>query len=104
MWPHKDGSPLQGGLPAAREFTTPVRAWRAWAARVSEGQRTASFKWVALRLEGPGAEPPGKDFNAFRTSSTLKVGAGGHCKGGMGLRVFGQQFLHDFRRGGGKVS
>ena len=92
-----------GALPTARKFTTLVRAWRAWAARMGEGQRTASLRWVALRLEEPGAEPPGKDFNAFRTSSTLKIGTWGHC-GARELRVFGKHFLHDFRRDGGKAS
>ena len=32
------------------------------------GQRTASFKWLALRPVGPGAYPKGKDLRQLRST------------------------------------
>ena len=43
----------------------------------------ASFRWLARRFDGPGAEPLGKDFGAFRTQVSETVGKGGVGEGGI---------------------
>ena len=86
--------------PANRSLTTPERARIAWAVRSGEGHRTASFRWFARRLDGPGAEPVlsewclsrcphpeplGKDFKAQRTSWSKMLSREGVGFGGMGV-------------------
>ena len=70
--------------PASRSLTTPERSRIARAARSGEGHRTASCRWFACRLEGPGAEPLGKDFKALRTSWSEMLGGEGVRSGGIG--------------------
>ena len=82
--PQRCGITSCGARPAARSLTTPKRARIAWAARSGEGHRTASFRWFARRLYGPGAEPLGKDFKALRTSWSEMLGGEGVGSGGMG--------------------
>ena len=41
-------------------------------------------RWFARRLDGPGAEPLGKDFKARRTSWSEMLGGEGVGSGGMG--------------------
>ena len=62
--PQRCGITSCGARPAAGSLTTPKRARIAWAERSGEGHRTASFRWFARKLYGPGAEPLGKDFKA----------------------------------------
>ena len=99
--PQKCGITSCRARPANRSLTTPERARIAWAARSGEGHRTASFRWFARRLDGPGAEPVlsewclsrcshpeplGKDFKAQRTSWSEMLGGEGVGFGGMGGR------------------
>ena len=51
---------------------------------MGEGQKTASFRWLALRLEGPGAVPLGKDCKALTTSNSETRTAGGTGVEGIG--------------------
>ena len=44
----------------------------------------ASFRWLALRPEGPGAVPLGKDCKALTISSSKMRTAGGTGEDGMG--------------------
>ena len=99
--PQRCGITSCGARPAARSLTTPKRARIAWAARSGEGHRTASFRWFARRLYGPGAEPLGKDFKALRTSWSEMLyrwrGSGvwwDGRRGGMGM--FCQHLFHNF--------
>ena len=75
--PQRCGITCCGARPALKSLTTPARARIAWSARSGEGHETASFRWFARRLDGPGAEPPGKDFSALRTSWSEMLGGGG---------------------------
>ena len=54
------------------------------ASRSGEGHRTVSFRWLARRLDGPGAEPLTKDFKALRISWSEMSGGEGVESGGMG--------------------
>ena len=81
--PQRCGITCCGARPALKSLTTPARARIAWSARSGEGHETASFRWFARRLDGPGAEPPGKDFSALRTSWSKMLGGGGVGSGGM---------------------
>ena len=53
-------------------------------ARSGEGQKTASLKWLALKLDGPGAEPLGNDFRALMTSTSATWTGGGAGAVGVG--------------------
>ena len=76
---------MDGTSPAPIRLITSSRARRALLARSGEGQNTASLKSVGLKLDGPGAEPLGKDLAVICTG----VGAGG--MGGLGM--LGQHLL-----------
>ena len=60
-----------GGGGGKEGLTTPNRARRALLARSGEGQNTASLKWLGLGLDGPGAEPLGKDLRTLMTPSAV---------------------------------
>ena len=62
----------------------------AWAARSGQGYHTASLRWFTPRLDGPGAEPPEKDFKTLMTSSSKVVAGVGTGVEGSGLGVLGQ--------------
>ena len=101
--PQRCGITSCGVRPATRSLTTPKRARIAWVVQSGEGHRTASFRWFACRLDGPGTEPLGKDFKALRTSWSEMlggegVGSGGGGGGGGGgeLGMFYQHLLHNF--------
>ena len=73
-----------GACPAQSRLTTPNRPLRAKSDRIGEGQKIASFRWLALRPEGPGAVPLGKDCKALTISSSEMRTAGGTREDGMG--------------------
>ena len=80
--PHRSGTTSRGAYPEHRHLITLVKACRTELARSGEGQKTASLKWLALKPEGPGAVPLGKDIRAFTTSDSLILT-------GEGIRVDG---------------
>ena len=67
---HRKGIMHLGAHPAESRLTIPTRPLRANSARIGEGQKTVSFRWLALRHEGPGAVPLGNDFKALTTSNS----------------------------------
>ena len=78
---------MDGTSPAPIRLITSNRARRALLARSGEGQNTASLKWVGLKLDGPGAEPLGKNLRALASPSAVictGVGAGVARLGGWG--------------------
>ena len=75
-----------GARPAARRLTNLVREASTRFAWSGEGHPTASRRWLGRRLDGPGAEPLGKDLTPFRTTDSLTVvGGGGALDQGAGL-------------------
>ena len=76
-----------GGCPDARKLTNLVKDTRTKCARSGEGQTTASRRWLGRSPDGPGAEPPGKDFTPFRmedSESTAGEGTGSEGREGGG--------------------
>ena len=71
-----------GACPAQSRLTTPNKPLRAKSDQIGEGQKIASFRWLALRLEGPGDFPLGNDCKAL-TISEMRT-AGGTGEDGMG--------------------
>ena len=64
MAPQREDATSGGAPPAARRLTVAVIALRARVPQLAVGERVASRRWLALRREGPGAEPEGNDRRA----------------------------------------
>ena len=80
--PQRWGVTSGGTQPASARFTTPDSDRMAWVAWSGQGHHTASIRWFTLRLDGPAAEPPEKDFKALMTSSSEMVAGVEESTGG----------------------
>ena len=71
-----------GTLPALRVSTRTDNEWDTWAEPAGEGHWTASLRWVALKLEGPGTGTPGNDQTIWITRASEMLDCEGRRSGG----------------------